>query len=80
MEFSHNMSKKMLRFKNYKHVPNYNHRIVANDPRIHNNANNAEMRRNVGGYASRQSRLPALTQFNYTIKRRENRAMLDIGT
>ncbi len=64
MEFSHNVSKKMLCFKNYKHVPNYDHRIAANDPRVCNNPNNAKMRRNVGGDASRQSRLPAFTQFN----------------
>ncbi len=43
VEFSHNVSKKMLRFKNYMHVPNYDHRIVANDPRVCNNPNNAEM-------------------------------------
>ncbi len=80
MEFSHNVSKKMLRFKNYKHVPNYNHRIMANNPRVCNNPNNAKMQRNVGGDASRQSRLPAFTQFNQTIKRKANRAMLDIET
>jgi hypothetical protein len=64
MEFSHNMSKKMLCFKNYKHVPNYNHRIAANDPGVCNNPNNAKMQRNVGGDASWQSRLPAFTQSN----------------
>ncbi len=64
IEFSHNVSKKMLRFKNYKHVPNYDHRIAANNPRVHNNPNNAKTWRNVGGDASRQSRLPAFTQFN----------------
>ncbi len=64
MEFSHNVSKKMLRFKNYKHVPNYNHRIAANNPRVCNNPNNAKMQRNVGGDTSWQSRLPAFTQSN----------------
>ncbi len=64
MEFSHNVSKKMLRFKSYKHVPNYDHRIAANDPRVYNNSNNAKTWRNVGGDASRKSRLPAFTQFN----------------
>jgi hypothetical protein len=64
MEFSHNASKKMLRFKNYKHVPNYNHRKAANNPTVCNNPNNAETQRNVGRDASRQSRLPAFTQFN----------------
>jgi hypothetical protein len=61
MEFSHNVSKKTLRFKNYKHVPNYNHRIAANNPRVCNAPNNAETWRNVGGDASPQTRLPAFT-------------------
>ncbi len=59
MEFSHNVSKKMLRFKNYKHVPNYNHRIAANNPRVCNNPNNAKMQRNVGGDAARQKQAPS---------------------
>ncbi len=64
MEFSHNVSKKMLRFKYYKHMPNYNHRIAANDPRVCNDHNNAKTWRNIGRDASWQSRLPAFTQFN----------------
>ncbi len=54
----------MLLFKNYKHVPNYNHRIAANNPRVCKDPNNAETWRNVVGDASWQSRLPAFTQFN----------------
>ncbi len=65
MEFSHNVSKKMLQFKHYKHVPNYNHRIATNNPRVCNNPNNAETRRNIDGDASQQSRLPA---FNNSIR------------
>jgi hypothetical protein len=64
MEFNHNMSKKMLCFKNYKHVPNYDYRIAANNPRVCNNPNNTKTRRNVGGDLSWQSRLPVFTQFN----------------
>jgi hypothetical protein len=64
MEFSHNMSKKMICFKNYKHVPNYDHRIAANEPRNCNDPNNAKMRRNIGRDVSRQSRIPAFIQFN----------------
>ncbi len=64
MEFSHNVSKKMLRFRHYQHVPNYDHRIAANDPRVRNNPNNAEMQRNVGGDVTQRNRLPAFTQFN----------------
>jgi hypothetical protein len=36
MEFSHNVSKKMLRFKHYQHVPDYDHKIAANNPRVRN--------------------------------------------
>jgi hypothetical protein len=64
MESSHNLSKKMLRFKNYKHVPNYDHRIAANDPRVCNDPNNAKMQRTIGRDVSRLRRLPAFTQFN----------------
>jgi hypothetical protein len=46
MQFSHNVLKKILCFKNYQHVLNYDHRIAANDPRVRNNPNNAETRRN----------------------------------
>ncbi len=64
MEFSYNVLKKMLCFKNYKHVPNYNHRIAVKNPRVCNNPNNAKTQRNVSGDASQQNRLPAFTQFN----------------
>ncbi len=64
MKFSHNVPKKMLRFKSYKHMPNYDHRIAANNPEVHNDPNKAEMWRNIGGDASRQSRIPAFLQFN----------------
>jgi hypothetical protein len=64
MEFSHNISKKMLSFKHYQHIPNFDHRISAHNPTVWNNPNNAKTRRNVGGDTSRHSRLPAFTQFN----------------
>jgi hypothetical protein len=64
MKFSHNVSKKMLRFRHYRHVPDYDHRIAANNPRVRNKPNNTETQRNVGGDATRCNRLPAFTQFN----------------
>jgi hypothetical protein len=64
IEFSHNMSKKMLHFNNYQHIPNYNHRIAANDPRVCNNPNNAKTRRNTGCDALWHNKLLAFTQFN----------------
>jgi hypothetical protein len=64
MESSHNVSKKMLRFRHYRHVPDCDHRIAANNPRVRNDPNNAKMWRNVGGDATRRNRLPDFTQFN----------------
>jgi hypothetical protein len=64
MEFRHNVSKKMLRFRHYQHMPDYDHRIAANNPRVRNNPNNGKTRRNVGGDAICHNRLPAFTQFN----------------
>jgi hypothetical protein len=44
MEFSHNISKKMLRFKHNQHVPNFDHMISAHNPRVWNNPHNAKTR------------------------------------
>ena len=64
MEFSHNISKRMPTFQNYHHVPNFDHRVSANDPCIHNDLNNAKTRRNVSGDTSRLMRHPAFSQFS----------------
>ncbi len=64
IEFSHNVSKKMLRLRHYRHVPDYDHRIAANNPRVRNDPNKAELQRNVGGDANQRNRLPVFTQFN----------------
>jgi hypothetical protein len=31
MEFSHDVSKRMLSFQNYRHIPNFEHQVSAND-------------------------------------------------
>ncbi len=64
VEFSHNVSKKMLRFKHHQHIPNFDHRILPTDPRVWNNPHNTKTRRNVGGDTSRCTKLPAFAQFN----------------
>jgi hypothetical protein len=64
MGFSHNVSKKMQRFRHYRHVPDYDHRIAAINPRVRNAPNNAKTERNVGGDANQRNRLPVFTQFN----------------
>jgi hypothetical protein len=64
MEFSHNVSKRMLKFQNYRHIPNFEHQIHADDPQVRNDPNNAEMRRNVSGDTSQRARLPSFAQFS----------------
>jgi hypothetical protein len=64
MEFSHNVSKKMLCFKHHQHVPNFDHKILPTDPRVRNNPHNAKTRRNVGGDTSRHTKLLAFAQLN----------------
>jgi hypothetical protein len=44
MEFSHNVSWKMLNYQSYWHVPNFNHQIPENDTRQPNNPNNSKTR------------------------------------
>jgi hypothetical protein len=64
MEFSHNVSKRMLTFQTYQHIPNFEHQVSANNPRVRNDLNNARMQRNVGDDMSRHRQLPAFSQFN----------------
>ncbi len=64
MEFSHNVSKRMPTFQNYRHIPTFDHRESANDPRVRYGPNNAETRRNVSGDTSRLMRHPAFSQFS----------------
>ena len=61
---SHNVSKKMLKFQNCQHIPNFNHQIHTNDPQVRNDPNNSETRRNVSGDTSRQARLSSFAQFS----------------
>jgi hypothetical protein len=53
MEFSQKVSKRMLTFQNYHHVPNFDHWVSANNPCICNNPSNAKTRRNVSSDMSR---------------------------
>jgi hypothetical protein len=58
------VSKRMLTFQNYCHIPNFEHQVSANNPRVRNDPSNAEMQRNVGGDTSRRRQLPAFSQFS----------------
>jgi len=64
MEFSQNVATKMIKYQNFRHIPDIHRRIPQDDPRQHNNPNNAETRRNVGGNMSRQARLPAFSLYS----------------
>ncbi len=64
MKFSHNVSRKMLNYQNYQHIPNFNHQIPENNTWQQNNPNNAKTRQNIGGDASWQVQSPAFSQFH----------------
>lgn len=62
-QFSHNVSRRMLRFEMFHHIADYEPSASRLDPRQRNHADNAETRRNVGGGAAR-ARLPAFSLWN----------------
>lgn len=61
-QFSHDVSSKMIENMFHRYIPTLETTTIR-DPRQRNNPNNAETRRNVGGNATRQARLPAFSQF-----------------
>ena len=63
-QFCHNVSRRMLRFSFFKHIPDYNPRTSRLDPRIRNHPDNEETRRNVGGNLSRRVVLPPISLYN----------------
>lgn len=62
-QFSHNVSRRMLRFEMFNHIEDYQANRSRLDPLQRNHSDNAETRRNVGGGAS-QTRLPAFSLWN----------------
>ena len=62
-QFSHDVSSKMITNMCYRYMPLPTESTTNIDPKQRNNPNNAETRRNVGGDANRQARLPAFSQF-----------------
>lgn len=58
-QFSHNVANKMLAFKTYNHIPDYNPSITCVDQCTRNHADNAATRRNIGGDMAAQAPLPA---------------------
>jgi hypothetical protein len=75
-QFSHDVSSKMIKNMCYRYMPEPTESTTIldpdtnpdpnpdRDPRQRNNPNNAETRRNVGGDARRQARLPAFSLYN----------------
>ena len=62
-QFSHDVSTKMIKNMCYRYMPVPTESASNSDPRQRNNPNNAETRRNVGGDATRQARLPAFSLY-----------------
>ncbi len=59
-QFSHDVSRKMLTFLSFRHIPDIApRRISPNDPRQRNHRDNAETRQNIGRNVSRRVQLPA---------------------
>ena len=75
-QFSHDVSSKMIKNMCYRYMPEPTESTTIpdpdtnpdpnpdRDPRQRNNPNNAETRRNVGGDARRQARLPAFSLYD----------------
>ena len=62
-QFSHNVSRRMLRYQYHRHIQEREPRVSHLDPRQRNHPNNAETRRNIAGDMTRQARLPAFSLF-----------------
>ena len=63
-QFSHNVSKRMIRFTTHRHIPDLEPRVSHLDPRQRNHPDNAETRRNIGGNMSRRVQLPKMSLFH----------------
>ena len=63
-QFSHNVSRIMIRFQFHLHIPDMEPAASHLDPRQRNHLDNSETRSNIGGYLSRRVRLPAVSLYN----------------
>ena len=64
-QFSHNVSRIMIRFQFYRHIPDLEPAVSHLDPRQRNHPDNFETRRKIGGNLSRRVRLPAMSLYNW---------------
>ena len=63
-QFSHNVSRKMIKHQFHRHVPQVDRTISRHDPRQRNHPSNEQTRVNFGGDASRRMRMPALPLYS----------------
>ena len=63
-QFSHNVSKQMINFISYRHIPDLELRISHLDPMQRNHPDNAETRMNIGGTMSKRAKLYALAMYS----------------
>ena len=63
-QFSHNISCRMLRFEEFRHISDLAPMISHLDPRQRNHPDNTKTRRNDGGNSNLQAQLPAFSLFN----------------
>ena len=63
-QFSHNISKRMIRFLFHRHISDLEPTASHMDPRQRNHPDNAKTKGNIGGKLSRLACLPAMPLYN----------------
>ena len=63
-QFSHNVSRRMIRLKFHRHILDMEPTVSHLEPRQRNHPDNSKTRRNFGGNLSRRVRLPAMSLYN----------------
>ena len=63
-QFSHNVSRRMIRFQFHRHIPDLEPAASHLYPRQRNHPEKSEPKRNIGGNLSRCVRLPAMSLYN----------------
>ena len=64
-QFSHNVSRRMIRFQFHRHIPDLEPAAPHLDPKQRTHPDNYETRRNIGGNLSRRVSLPAMYLYNW---------------
>ena len=64
-QFSHNISRIMIRFQFHRHIPDLEPTASHLDPRKRNHLDNAETRKVIGGNFSRRACILAMSLYNW---------------